>query len=361
MKIIISSPNMFWDVNMNCMKNIKNDIILLQFEQAQQPDDVFSIDVSVHVHGLGQEPRNNRGGRQYIEVKRHLMKILRHIKEGEDVLVLADVNPQSVIIFDVLRTMTDGKNFKLHFWGIIPFRFDSIHRKTTYLELLNGSGRIKSLYIKNADDILKNVARRTTLSQVFEIMRDSLESEFITVLDSIGTFKKELTYFYDNQSKKYVDAKNFLVEKKEEDAINDLYTTMGDQLGEHGLLNEEKTLIEQPVVRSNGKVICQKLRQLRVEFAKANDIPFISNDCSYDGACAGTCAKCDSELEYLYKMLGNHLEKEPIYPILELEKELKNLISVTSGGIMGQLIVRKGAQNKAQEFQIPEFLKKHNE
>lgn len=38
MKIIISSPNAFWNTNMECMKKVKKDIILLQFEKAQKVD-----------------------------------------------------------------------------------------------------------------------------------------------------------------------------------------------------------------------------------------------------------------------------------------------------------------------------------
>ena len=42
---------------------------------------------------------------------------------------------------------------------------------------------------------------------------------------------------------------------------------------------------------------------MRKELAKANNIPFESKDCDFNGLCAGTCEKCDSEVAYLREKL----------------------------------------------------------
>lgn len=42
---------------------------------------------------------------------------------------------------------------------------------------------------------------------------------------------------------------------------------------------------------------------MRKELAKANNIPFDSEDCDYDGLCAGTCEECDEEAIYLRQKL----------------------------------------------------------
>lgn len=361
MKIIISSPNAFWNTDMECMKNIKKDIILLQFEKVQKIDSVYTIDVSVPVYGLGQEPGKNRGGRHYVEVKKHLSEILQYIGSGEDVLVLADINPQSVIIFDLLRTMTDGKNFKLHFWGIVPFHFEAKHRKTTYLDLLDGKGRVKSLHIKYADDFIATVDRRSTMSQVLEKIKHDLEIEFPVVLNAIGAFKSDLMYFYDNQSNRYVDVALSLEKNEKENFSDDLRVMMGDIPVQYDSFSEEKMLIEQQVGHINGKKICQKLRQLRIDFAKANEIPFESDECSYEGACAGTCEKCDSELTYLYNMVGSHPEKESVYPYLEIESEREKLVSMDSNRMMGYLRLKSKTEKETLGVHIPEFLRKKNE
>lgn len=361
MKIIISSPNAFWNIDMECMKNIKKDIILLQFEEVQKIDSVYTIDVSVPAYGLGQNPGKNRGGRNYVEVKKHLPEILQYIERGEDVLILADINPQSVIIFDLLRMMTDGKNFKLHFWGIVPFHFEVKHRKTTYLDLLNRKGRVKSLHIKYADDFLATVDRRSTISQVLEKIKHDLEMEFPAVLNAIDTFKSDLMYFYDNQSKRYVDVALSLEKNKKKNFSDDLRVVMGEISVKYNPFSEEKMLIEQQVGRINGKKICQKLRQLRIDFAEANEIPYESDDCCYEGACAGTCEKCDSELKYLYNMIDSHPEKEPVYPYLEIESEQEKLVSVDSNRMMGCLKLKSKTEKETLGVHIPEFLRKKNE
>lgn len=48
-----------------------------------------------------------------------------------------------------------------------------------------------------------------------------------------------------------------------------------------------------------GKEKCRLLRQVRKEIAEANEIVFLSADCNNDADCAGTCALCDAEVQWL--------------------------------------------------------------
>lgn len=48
-----------------------------------------------------------------------------------------------------------------------------------------------------------------------------------------------------------------------------------------------------------GKKKCKILREIRQQIASENDIPFVTEDCRYQGECKGTCPKCESELRYL--------------------------------------------------------------
>lgn len=360
MKIIISLPDFLWDIKMDCFSEYQNDIILLQFEKMQEVIPVFSIDVHVESCSLGQGPGTDRGERQYIEVKKHLTEIINYISKEEDVLVLADTNPQGVIIFDLLRRVADGKNFKLHFWGIVPFRFESRIRKLKYLELLYGNGgRVKSMYIKEADDYLKTIDRRTTMPQVLKMIKEDFELKFPFILDEISRQEQGNTYFFDNQSNQYVDA---LVNDKEKNCeFEDLLRTKEGWIPTYRPFAIDKELIEQPVIRGNGKEICRKLRDLRQEFAKANKIPFISKECSHEGPCAGTCAKCDAELKYLYKMMEEKGLEKRCYPHVEIEKEAEaeHSSTVSSKHMMGYLRIRDKSQKIKTELpgiQIPEFL-----
>lgn len=54
----------------------------------------------------------------------------------------------------------------------------------------------------------------------------------------------------------------------------------------------------------NGKEKCKLLRQLRKEIAEANNIVYLSAECTYEGDCKGTCQKCDAEIKYLENKLN---------------------------------------------------------
>ena len=49
----------------------------------------------------------------------------------------------------------------------------------------------------------------------------------------------------------------------------------------------------------NGKKICETLKQIRLNIARANGIEYTPCECNHEGDCAGTCPACDSELMYL--------------------------------------------------------------
>ena len=48
-----------------------------------------------------------------------------------------------------------------------------------------------------------------------------------------------------------------------------------------------------------GKKICEQLKQIRLDIARANSIEYTPLECHHEGDCAGTCPACDEELRYL--------------------------------------------------------------
>ena len=48
-----------------------------------------------------------------------------------------------------------------------------------------------------------------------------------------------------------------------------------------------------------GKKICKALKEVRLQVAKANDIEYAPTECHHEGDCAGTCPKCEAEVQYL--------------------------------------------------------------
>ena len=53
-----------------------------------------------------------------------------------------------------------------------------------------------------------------------------------------------------------------------------------------------------------GKQKCSMLREIRRRIADENDIPFVTQECRFQGECKGTCPKCESELRYLEQQLA---------------------------------------------------------
>lgn len=54
---------------------------------------------------------------------------------------------------------------------------------------------------------------------------------------------------------------------------------------------------------ARGKQTCKILKEIRRQIAKANDIEFITSECSYKGDCLGTCPKCEAEVRFLEQQL----------------------------------------------------------
>ena len=49
----------------------------------------------------------------------------------------------------------------------------------------------------------------------------------------------------------------------------------------------------------HGKSVCNTLKQIRLDVARANGIDYVPAPCTHKGDCAGTCPACESEVEYI--------------------------------------------------------------
>lgn len=52
-----------------------------------------------------------------------------------------------------------------------------------------------------------------------------------------------------------------------------------------------------------GKKICKTLKEIRLQVARANDIPYEPTECKHKGDCTGTCPKCEQEVRYIEQQL----------------------------------------------------------
>ena len=58
---------------------------------------------------------------------------------------------------------------------------------------------------------------------------------------------------------------------------------------------------------TNGKNICNQLKEVRKRIAEENQIPLKIEECTYKGECRGTCPRCEAEVRYLENALADHL------------------------------------------------------
>lgn len=86
---------------------------------------------------------------------------------------------------------------------------------------------------------------------------------------------------------------------------------------------QSKEEVERMPAIPDGKEICNTLREQRIRLAKANHIPFKSEDCPSTEPCAGTCEKCDAESEYLREQLQKIPKEKRIYPQFAPEGEMQ--------------------------------------
>ena len=54
----------------------------------------------------------------------------------------------------------------------------------------------------------------------------------------------------------------------------------------------------------HGKMICDSLKAVRLDIARANGIKYEPRECHHEGDCAGTCPACESEMRYLEREIA---------------------------------------------------------
>ena len=53
-----------------------------------------------------------------------------------------------------------------------------------------------------------------------------------------------------------------------------------------------------------GKKICDTLKAIRLDIARANGIAYAPRECHHEGDCFGTCPACESEMRYLEREIA---------------------------------------------------------
>ena len=165
-------------------------------------------------------------------------------------------------------------------------------------------------------------------SNLLEDVQNYFEEIFPIVIDGISEMENES--YFDLTSKSYIPLGK---EPNKNDRLENRYlpgdvniASMYFLEGKVNIPNQasdgiyRKDMIYRPVARIDGKKICNTLREYRFKLAQMNNIEFNSEECSYVGACAGTCEKCDEEAKYLSMKLSEIPKEKQRIPRLGLEE-----------------------------------------
>ena len=150
---------------------------------------------------------------------------------------------------------------------------------------VNGDGEVDQKDVKYVKDYLKG--KPSADNRTGKIKKSSLLSGFLSSIRTGGAI------FPRNTNQQSVIEKNDNLSKKQ-------------------------SVSEDIEIRSDGKVVCNTLREKRLELARINNITFKSDMCSNVEPCAGTCPKCEAEAEYLKAQLKKIPKEQIIYPKLDV-------------------------------------------
>ncbi len=79
-----------------------------------------------------------------------------------------------------------------------------------------------------------------------------------------------------------------------------------------------------------GKQICETLKGVRSEIARANEIDYTPRECHHEGDCAGTCPACESEMRWLEGQLRLRQSLGKTVTIAGLSLGVASLVSCNS-------------------------------
>ena len=105
-----------------------------------------------------------------------------------------------------------------------------------------------------------------------------------------------------------------------------------------------------------GKHICETLRGIRSEIARANEIDYTPRECHHEGDCAGTCPACESEMRWLEGQLRLRQSLGKAVTIAGLSLGLASLASCTPSAQASQTDTHLQPSKQASDCECCEVL-----
>ena len=271
-------------------------------------------------------------GRKYQALESVGDKLNRHMWHHDDIVLLADGNPESLYPFYVLKDRNEHN--RLHLCVISPFKFETKKKVQAHRLLLDDLSALNSIFYMDSNMIFNSLPDQAKFPDLINKTVEELGSMLPRLLVGINDMEREQCFF-DLKTMSYIPAcegygaidENAPIEEISEINFDSrpFYATLGLLVGPPSYpedSDDAREAIERNPVRVDGKRICNLLREKRIQLAEANGIIFDSAECPSIGACAGTCPKCDEELRYLQQEIEKIPEEKRVYPKFDVLEEV---------------------------------------
>ncbi|MBR5117320.1 MAG: hypothetical protein IK100_01590 [Muribaculaceae bacterium] len=106
-----------------------------------------------------------------------------------------------------------------------------------------------------------------------------------------------------------------------------------------------------------GKHICETLKAIRKDIAKANDIDYQPIECNHQGDCAGTCPACESETRWLERQLRSRQALGKAVLVAGLSLALSGMAAASPSSIPSD---RKKPVSKSRTYSKKNKISKKN-
>ena len=324
MKIVITDTGILWNPWNPILKKYRDRVLVVCLEGIKATDEFECFICPRKSFGLGMSM--GVGSIVYNNLDEVADEFYNRLRYEDDILFLTDGNPASLYPYIIMKNRKH--NINIHLWASSPWSFEGKARIKTHRDMLSDLSGVKSVCYIDTQDFLKHKYKK--FSDLLEDVKMYYDELLPIVIKGIDELKTES--YFDLVSKSYIPLRKESQEMHKwhsmrycldnEESIDNIYFTEGLVYIPQYPISDKytKNIMYKPVARIDGKKICNILREYRFKLAQMNNIDFSSEDCSYVGACAGTCEKCDEEAKYLSMKLSEIPKEKQRIPRLGLEE-----------------------------------------
>lgn len=325
MQIIITDTARIWNHENPILEQYR-EVVLVVCLEGKPVSGQYECFVSPYRQiGMGIDKFGTED-QKYIALESAADALNRRLDYHSDTLFLTDGNPESLYPFYVLKDRNETS--RLHLCAMSPWSFEGGRRINAHKKLLSDLSRLRSFLYIDSDQYLSGLDRHDTMKELMQMASEDYAGLLPRILSGIRKLKG-ISYF-DFASKAYVPVREGfqgidLAQAAQEPPIENVPLSrevcmLGSVVPPDYPKSDDRTKeeIERVHTRIDGKKICDYLRQLRIELARANGIEFISEECPSLGPCAGTCVKCDREAAYLRDRLAGIPASKRVVPTFQL-------------------------------------------